>query len=60
VYDQVHGKLGLEYDDLGKQEVKNFPEPVPVYRVLSYPGAAAHRVVKAKGVDSQILLTTTG
>ncbi|MHC4639580.1 MAG: tetratricopeptide repeat protein, partial [Planctomycetota bacterium] len=31
-----------------EQEVKNIPEPVGVYRVLSFPGAAAHRVVKAK------------
>jgi len=49
VYDQVKDRLGLEYENLGQQEVKNFPEPVPVYRVLSFPGAAAHRVVKAKG-----------
>jgi|Deesub1362A_J573_1020465.scaffolds.fasta_scaffold00689_17 TolB-like protein/Tfp pilus assembly protein PilF len=48
VYDQVKHKLGLEYEDLGQQEVKNIAEPVPAYRVLSFPGAAAHRVVKAK------------
>jgi TolB-like protein/class 3 adenylate cyclase len=48
VYDQVKNKLGLEYEYLGEQTVKNIPEPVRVYRVLSFPGAAAHRVVKAK------------
>jgi TolB-like protein/Flp pilus assembly protein TadD len=48
VYDQVKHKLGLEYEYLGEQEVKNIAEPVRVYRVLSFPGAAAHRVVKAK------------
>jgi TolB-like protein/class 3 adenylate cyclase len=47
-YDQVKHKLGLEYEYLGEQEVKNITEPVPAYRVLSFPGAAAHRVVKAK------------
>jgi TolB-like protein/class 3 adenylate cyclase/Tfp pilus assembly protein PilF len=47
-YDQVKHKLGLEYESLGDQEVKNIAEPVPAYRVLSFPGAAAHRVVKAK------------
>src|SRR5210317_669169 len=47
-YDQVANKLGLEYEDLGKHEVKNSPRPIQVYRVLSYPGAAAHRVVQAK------------
>jgi len=48
VHDEVKNKLGLEYEYLGEQEVKNIPEPVGVYRVLSFPGAAAHRVVKAK------------
>jgi TolB-like protein/class 3 adenylate cyclase/Flp pilus assembly protein TadD len=47
-HDQVENKLGLEYEDLGKHEVKNISRPIQVYRVLPYPGAAAHRVVKAK------------
>ncbi|MHC4792539.1 MAG: adenylate/guanylate cyclase domain-containing protein [Planctomycetota bacterium] len=48
VYDQVENKLDLEFEYLGEQEVKNIARPISVYRVLSYPGAAAHRVVKAK------------
>jgi len=48
VYDQVKHKLGLEYEYLGEQEVKNIKEPVRVYRVLSFPGAAAHRVMQAR------------
>jgi hypothetical protein len=48
VYEEVKHKLGLEYEYQGEQEVKNIPEPVRVYKVLSFPGAAAHRVVKAK------------
>jgi adenylate cyclase len=47
-HDQVENKLGLEYEDLGKHEVKNISKPIQVYRVLSFPGAAAHRVAKAK------------
>ena len=47
-HDQVENKLGLEYEDLGKHEVKNISKPIQVYRVLSYPGAAVHRVVQAK------------
>jgi adenylate cyclase len=47
-HDQVENKLGLEYDDLGKHQVKNIARPIQVYRVLSQPGAAAHRVVQAK------------
>ena len=41
VYDQVKNKLGLEYDSLGEQTVKNIPEPVRVYKVLFHPGTAA-------------------
>jgi TolB-like protein len=48
VYDAIEAKLGLEYEYLGEQEVKNIDRPVRAYRVLSFPGAAAHRVIKAK------------
>jgi adenylate cyclase len=47
-YDQVENKLGLEYENLGEHQVKNITRPIRVYRLLSYPGAAAHRVVQAK------------
>jgi TolB-like protein/class 3 adenylate cyclase len=47
-YDQVANKLGLEYEYLGEHQVKNISTPIRVYRVLSLPGAAAHRVVQAK------------
>ena len=50
-YAQVRNKLKLEYEFLGKKEVKNIDQPVPVYRVLSVPGAAAHRVVGAKAAQ---------
>jgi TolB-like protein/class 3 adenylate cyclase/Tfp pilus assembly protein PilF len=48
VYDSVESRLGLEYEFLGEQEVKNIDKPVRAYRVLSFPGAAAHRVAQAK------------
>ena len=47
-FEHIEHKLDLEFEDLGDQEVKNITKPVRVYRVLSDPGAAAHRVVKAK------------
>jgi len=47
-FEHVGKKLELEYEDLGEHEVKNIDKPVRVYRVLSYPGAAAHRVSSAK------------
>jgi adenylate cyclase len=49
-YDQVANKLGLEYENLGEHQAKNISTPIRVYRVLSYPGAAAHRVIQAKKV----------
>ncbi|MBU0517087.1 MAG: adenylate/guanylate cyclase domain-containing protein [Proteobacteria bacterium] len=48
VFDAIENKVGLEYEFLGEQTVKNIPKPIRAYRVLSYPGAAAHRVLKAK------------
>jgi adenylate cyclase len=47
-YDQVANKLGLEYENLGEHQVKNISTPIRVYRVVSLPGAAVHRVVQAK------------
>ena len=32
VFDQVKGKVDLEFEDAGEQTVKNIPEPVQVYR----------------------------
>jgi TolB-like protein/class 3 adenylate cyclase len=53
VYEEVKGKLGLEYEYLGEQAVKNIPEPVRAYRVLSFPGAAAHRVIRARSATER-------
>ena len=52
-YDQVANKLGLEYENLGEHQVKNISTPIRVYRVLSFPGAAAHRVIKAKKAERE-------
>jgi len=48
VHEQVKNKMEIDYIDLGNQDVKNIAEPIHAYRV-SFPGAADHRVVKAKG-----------
>jgi len=34
VYDAIGNKIGLEYENLGEQEVKNISKPVRAYRVL--------------------------
>jgi len=58
VHDQVKNKLNLGYQFIGKKSVKNIKEPIRVYRVLSFPGAAAHRVTKAKRVMGRKLRIT--
>jgi class 3 adenylate cyclase len=42
-FDHVENKLGLGYEYLGEQPVKNIVKPVRVYRVLMEPGAVARR-----------------
>jgi TolB-like protein/class 3 adenylate cyclase/Tfp pilus assembly protein PilF len=46
-FDQVDGKLGLEFEDLGPRQVKNIPRPVRVYRVRVTP---AHEEVASQTV----------
>ncbi len=37
--DQVETKLGLAYEDLGEQRLKNIARPIRAFRVLTEPGA---------------------
>ena len=46
VYNQIKGKVGLDFEDLGEKQVKNIPEPLRVYRV----GLA--RIAVPRGVSS--------
>src|SRR5229473_2075596 len=48
VHAQIKNKLGLAYEDLGAQSVKNIAEPIRVYRVM-LEGAAAHTTAKGMG-----------
>lgn len=43
VHEQVHGKLGLEFDHLGQRSLKNIPGPIRVYRVVLDGGEAPSR-----------------
>ena len=47
-YDQVENKLGLGYEYLGEQTVKNIAKPVRVYRVLMEPEAAGRGIGEKK------------
>jgi adenylate cyclase len=44
VYEHVKDKLPLGYHYLGEQDVKNIPEPVRVYRLLTEPEAAGRMI----------------
>jgi class 3 adenylate cyclase/pimeloyl-ACP methyl ester carboxylesterase len=54
-YDQVEGKLGLSYEHLGEQTVKNIAKPVRVYRVLMESGPSD----SANIIDQHIQFCTT-
>jgi adenylate cyclase len=54
VYQNVKAKLGLDFEDLGPQQVKNIAEPVHAYRVVvgQAPAmAASHGTVSSGGAD---------
>jgi class 3 adenylate cyclase/pimeloyl-ACP methyl ester carboxylesterase len=54
-YDHVEGKLGLNYEHLGEQTVKNIAKPVRVYRVLMDSGTFASTNI----IDQHIQFCTT-
>ena len=41
VYNQVKSKLAFGFEPMGEHRVKNIPEPVTVYRVITEPGPIA-------------------
>lgn len=46
-YDQVRGKVGVEFADLGEQNLKNIDRPVRAYAVLRYGPRPATRTERA-------------
>ena len=55
VYEQVKNKVDVDFDFLGKQEVKNIAEPVPVFRVQLETRAGDSQAA-ASGEDSSTSL----
>ncbi len=47
VHTQVRGKVDTAFEDLGKQQVKNIPEPVQIFKVLLDAPPAAHIAASA-------------
>ena len=61
VYDQVKGKLALDFEDLGRPTVKNIKDPVRIYRVRlhSSPGRRGRlvgRITKRRAIVATALL----
>jgi len=48
VYDAIENKIGLEYESLGEQEVKNISKPVRAYRVVMEREAAVSLIAEKK------------
>jgi TolB-like protein/class 3 adenylate cyclase len=48
VYEHIKDKLSLGYQYLGEQDVKNIPEPVRVYQILTEPEAAGKVIDEKK------------
>jgi adenylate cyclase len=60
VFTSVEGKIPISFEFQGNQQVKNIAKPVAAYKVLSTPGAAAHRVVRARRKGKLIGLAAAG
>jgi class 3 adenylate cyclase len=47
-FDHVKNKLSIAFNDIGRQKVKNIPEPIPAYRIV--PGEVAVKRGKRSAV----------
>jgi adenylate cyclase len=54
VYDQVKNKLGLSYEDLGEQVVKNIADPVRVWRIKMEPEEVRNPKSEVRSPESKI------
>ena len=55
VFDHVKGKVGLGFEDLGEQQLKNIDDPVRVYRVVLDSGVDAIEAVGTSAVSADLL-----
>jgi len=58
VYDSIKDKLSLGYHYLGEQDVKNIPEPVRIYRLLTGPTNAGKMIGAEKPKANRLRYTT--
>jgi adenylate cyclase len=60
VYEHIKDKLSLGYHYLGEQDVKNIPEPVRVYRLLTEPDEAGKMIGEEKPKSKKWLWAASG
>jgi adenylate cyclase len=60
VYEHIKDKLSLGYQYLGEQEVKNIPEPVRVYRLLTETDDAGKMIVEEKPKSRKWIWAASG
>jgi len=60
VYDSIKDKLSLGYHYLGEQDVKNIPEPIRVYRLLTDPADAGKIIGEDKSKSKKSRSLTFG
>ena len=60
VYEHIKDKLSLGYHYLGEQNVKNIPEPVRVYRLLTEPDDAGKMTGEKKSKPRKFHFTAFG
>ena len=59
-FDQVRNKLGLGYEYLGEQTVKNIPLPIRVYKILMQPEEAGKIIGERRAKPKQWQRATIG
>jgi adenylate cyclase len=55
VFDHVRGKVGLDFGDLGEQQVKNIDQPVQVYRIALESEADASEAAGTSTAGAAVL-----
>ena len=60
VYEQIKDKLSLGYHYLGEQDVKNIPEPVRVYQLLTEPEDAGKMIGEKKPKSKKFRWAASG
>jgi len=56
VFDQIEGKLPLEFEFIGEQSVKNIVKPVRAYRMLANAGSVARHAASFTSVKRKAML----